>query len=236
MKSKTAQPAAIKRLSRAQNPTKPVPALLSLVCRALDEKLAGEVRVLRVADQSSITDFLVIATGTSEPHLRALRVELEKVIDATGTRIIGMDTGEVGSGWLVIDAFDVMIHVLTKENRALYSLEKLWEDADEIPVSMLLGKAKPAAASLFASVKEPRAKAPAKKAAPAKTKVPAKTAKATKAKAPAAKTAKVAKTKAAKPAGKPASKPAAKAKSTAKAKPAAKAKTPAKKAAVRSKK
>jgi ribosome-associated protein len=119
---------------------KPVPPLLRIVCRALDGKKAGELRVLRVSEQSSITDYLVIATGTSEPHLRALRVELEKAIDATGTRIIGMDTGEPGSGWLVIDAFDVMIHVLTQENRERYSLENLWKDAAELSTDELLGK------------------------------------------------------------------------------------------------
>jgi len=65
-------------------------ALVKLCCRALDEKKAVDLRVLDVSAQSSITDFLVLATGTSEPHLRALRVELEKAIDASANRIIGM--------------------------------------------------------------------------------------------------------------------------------------------------
>lgn len=164
MKSKTAKPAKKRATTAAP---KPIPSLLPLVCRALDEKKAGELRVLRVADQSSITDFLVVATGTSEPHLRALRVELEKVIDATGTRIVGMDTGEAGSGWLVIDAFDVMIHVLTQENRDLYSLENLWKDADELSLAELLGKqSKPKAKAKPAkpAAKKPAKKTPAKKA------------------------------------------------------------------------
>jgi ribosome-associated protein len=158
MKSKTAKPAKKRPKSATASTTaaastaavaaaSSVPPLLQVVCRALDGKKAGELRVLRVSEHSSITDFLVIATGTSEPHLRALRVELEKAIDATGTRIIGMDTGEPGSGWLVIDAFDVMIHVLTQENRERYSLENLWKDATELSIDELLGKqpAKPKA-------------------------------------------------------------------------------------------
>jgi len=133
-----------------------IPPLLPLVCRVLDEKKAGDVRVLHVGEKSSITDYLVIATGTSEPHLRALRVELEKVIDASGTRIVGMDTGQPRSGWLVVDTFDVMIHVFTEETRRRYSLEKLWNDAKEIPLDALLGgNAKPPARA-------------AKKAAPAR--------------------------------------------------------------------
>lgn len=53
-------------------------ALLAEIVRALDDKKAIDLRVLRVSAQSSITDYLVLATGTSEPHLRALRVELEQ--------------------------------------------------------------------------------------------------------------------------------------------------------------
>ena len=137
---KSAKPAA-----KAKSAIKTFPPLLSAICRALDEKKAGDLRVLYVGDKSSITDFLVIATGTSEPHLRALRVELEKAIDATGARITGMDTGEARSGWLVVDTFDVMIHIITQETRRRYSLEKLWNDAKEIPLDRLLGQEKPAA-------------------------------------------------------------------------------------------
>lgn len=172
MKSKTDK-SAKKPATRAAS-DKPVPALLKIVCAALDEKKAGEVRVLRVSEQSSITDYLVVATGTSEPHLRALRVELEKAIDATGTRIVGMDTGEAGSGWMVIDAFDVMIHVLTQENRELYSLENLWKDADELSVDELLGHAKPAPAKKTPAKKAPVKKAAAKKPVAKKAAKPAK--------------------------------------------------------------
>ena len=56
--------------------------LARLAARTLDEKKAGDLTVLDVSAQSSITDFLVLATATSEPHLRALRVELEKAFDA----------------------------------------------------------------------------------------------------------------------------------------------------------
>ena len=53
--------------------------LVKLCCRVLDNKKAGELTVLDVSEQSSITDYLIVATATSEPHLRALRVELEKI-------------------------------------------------------------------------------------------------------------------------------------------------------------
>lgn len=111
--------------------------LLKLVVQALDAKKAEALCVLDVSEQSSITDYLILATGNSEPHLRALRVELEKVIDAQKVRILGMDTGRE-SGWLVVDAFDVMVHLFTPENRDKYRMESLWKDATELPVAKLL--------------------------------------------------------------------------------------------------
>ena len=82
---------------------------------------------------SSITNYLVIATATSEPHVRALRVELEKALDAAKAQIVGMETARE-SGWAVMDAFDVMVHIFTPETRARYRLEKLWRDGKEIDV------------------------------------------------------------------------------------------------------
>jgi ribosome-associated protein len=134
--------------------------LVRLCCHALDEKKAGDLRVIDVAGLSSITDYLVIATATSEPHVRALRVELEKALDSSKTRIVGTETaGE--SGWAVMDAFDVMVHIFTPEKRALFRLEHLWRDGDEVSVKALLA---------------PKT-APARKRSPAKAKVVKKPAK-----------------------------------------------------------
>ena len=111
--------------------------LLRICCRALDEKKAGNLRVLDVSEQSSITDFLVLATATSEPHLRAMRVELEKEVDASKTRIVGIDAAQE-SGWVVVDLFDVMVHLFLADQRSRYSLERLWKDAVEIPLAEAL--------------------------------------------------------------------------------------------------
>src|SRR3954465_10567571 len=121
---------------KAKLPKSAPQLLLKLVCKALDEKKAVDLRVLRVNEQSSITDYLVLATGNSEPHLRALRVELEKVIDATKTHIVGMEVAQ-DSGWIVIDAFDVMIHIFSPETRDKYGLENLWKDARDVSVPKL---------------------------------------------------------------------------------------------------
>lgn len=137
--------------------------VVGVCCRVLDDKKAGELAVLDVSAQSSITDYLILATATSEPHLRALRVELEKALDSNRVHLVGMETAQE-SGWMVIDAFDVMIHLFLAEARERYGLERLWRDATEVNVPRLLGApAKPAAA------KKPRAAAAAKKTAAKKS-------------------------------------------------------------------
>jgi ribosome-associated protein len=110
--------------------------LVKICFKVLDDKKAEDVRVLDVSEQSSITDFLLVATATSAPHLRALRVELEKAIDASKNRIVGMELAEE-SGWMVIDAFDVMVHLLLSDRRKHYGLENLWKDAVEVSRAQL---------------------------------------------------------------------------------------------------
>ena len=122
-------------------------AVVKLCCQALEEKKVENLRVMDVSGQSSITDFLILATGTSSPHLRALRIEAEKALDSAKVRIVGMEIPQDG-GWMVIDAFDVMIHLFTAEQRERYGLENLWKDAEELSIVKLL-----------ASPKRPKAKA-----------------------------------------------------------------------------
>ncbi len=139
--------------------------LVKLCYRVLDDKKAADITVLDVSEQSSITDYLVLATATSEPHLRALRVELEKALDAGKVHLVGMETSQE-SGWMIIDAFDVMVHLFLAQTRERYGLERLWRDATEISAAKLTQTA----------AKKPRAKSPRRPAAasPVRRKRPAK--------------------------------------------------------------
>lgn len=127
---------APRRARKPKETTAPNP-LLPLIVRVLDAKKAGDLLVVDVRQQSGITDYLVLGTGTSEPHLRALRVELEKTLDQNRIPIVGMDAAK-GSGWVVIDAFDVMVHLFTPENRRRYRLDLLWKDGKIVPLEQLL--------------------------------------------------------------------------------------------------
>lgn len=104
---------------------------------ALDSKKAEALRILDVSQTSSITNFFIIATGTSEPHLRALLREIERLAKEDGLPLVGSENTPE-TGWVVIDAFDFMIHIFLPKTRAAYALEKLWLDAHEIDANTLL--------------------------------------------------------------------------------------------------
>ncbi len=142
----------------------PALEVVQACCRALDDKKAGDLAVLNVSAQSSITDYLVVASATSEPHLRALGIELEKVLDAAGVRIVGSERVQA-SGWLVVDAFDVMFHLFLAPVRERYALERLWRDAVEVPLAPLLGLAPAKPVRKTKAAGGSKAKTPAKRSA-----------------------------------------------------------------------
>lgn len=135
--SKPARKAPVRAASAAKSAGNSAEKLIKQIVQALDGKKAEDLRVLDVSELSSITDYLVLATGTSEPHLRALRIELERVLDDNKARILSVDTTK-GSGWTVVDAFEVMVHLFTPENRDKYRMELLWRDASELLLAKLL--------------------------------------------------------------------------------------------------
>ncbi len=106
---------------------------LALLCRELaDNKKAEDVVVLDVRKLSSVTDFFVIASGTSEPHLRAIENEvLDELQKQHGIKPQYKD-GSAQTNWVVADFFDVIIHLMKPEVRQRYDLEGLWGDAPRI--------------------------------------------------------------------------------------------------------
>lgn len=107
---------------------------LAQLCRSLaDDKKAEDIVVLDVHDLSSVTDYFVIATGTSEPHLRAIASNISDTLATDhGVRPAAVD-GSPKAQWVVLDYFDVIVHVMRKETREKFDLEGLWSDAARVP-------------------------------------------------------------------------------------------------------
>lgn len=124
-------------MSRTSNTDLQGEALLALCCKTLDDTKAEDIVALDVRGLSSITNYLVLASALAEPHLRALRRDLDKALKDHKVKILGVDEGEF-SGWAVVDAFEVMIHLFSPETRENYRLEALWKDAKPIDVDSLL--------------------------------------------------------------------------------------------------
>lgn len=106
---------------------------LALLCRSLaDNKKAEDIVILDLRKLSSVTDYFVIATGSSEPHLRAISDEIQdKVREQHGVRPHALD-GTIQTAWVVIDYVDVIVHVMNLEARKSYDLEGLWGDAPRV--------------------------------------------------------------------------------------------------------
>jgi len=103
---------------------------LAQLCRDFaDNKKAENIVILDVRDLSSVTDYFVIASGTSEPHLRAIVEEItEGLRDDYDLRPLRKD-GSMQGAWVVLDFFDVIVHVMRSDARERYNLEGLWGDA-----------------------------------------------------------------------------------------------------------
>jgi ribosome-associated protein len=106
---------------------------LALLCRELAEnKKAENTVILDVRKLSSITDYFVIVSGTSEPHLRAISDEIiESLKEEHKVRPRAVD-GSVQTAWLVLDFFDVIVHIMRPDVRTHYNLENLWGDAPRV--------------------------------------------------------------------------------------------------------
>ena len=105
--------------------------------RVLDLKKARDIRLLRVADQTVIADYFIICGGTSNTNIKALAGEAEYKLSLRGVAPLRIDGYSEGQ-WIVLDFGSVMVHIMSRDNRDFFKLEKLWSDAEAVDISDLL--------------------------------------------------------------------------------------------------
>ncbi|MBO7184215.1 MAG: ribosome silencing factor [Oscillospiraceae bacterium] len=107
------------------------------VTKALDEKKGKDIKLLRIADVSSLADYFVICTGTANTHVKTLCDYAEYTMEQLGEPMLGRE-GHRGNTWELLDYGSVVVHVFTEEAREFYKLERLWADGENVDLSNIL--------------------------------------------------------------------------------------------------
>jgi ribosome-associated protein len=99
--------------------------LLKIVQTVLDERKGQFITTIDVRNKTSFTDYMVIATGTSDRHLKSLCDYVAEKVKENGVMPLGIE-GDLGSDWVLLDLGDIIVHAMTAQAREFYQLEKLW--------------------------------------------------------------------------------------------------------------
>jgi ribosome-associated protein len=105
--------------------------LLILAQNSLEDMKARDLRVLDVRGLTSVTDYLLIASGTSDRHVRSLAQALVESAKQAGLRPLGVE-GQEGGEWVLVDLCDVVVHVMQPRTREFYKLEDLWAVGNDV--------------------------------------------------------------------------------------------------------
>ena len=100
-----------------------------IIARVLDDKLAKNITILNISNVSSLADFFVIATADSTPHVKALMEEVKDRIKTLFSRLPARMENDAKNRWNLLDYGDVVVHILHKEERETYAIEKFWNNA-----------------------------------------------------------------------------------------------------------
>jgi ribosome-associated protein len=112
-------------------------AIAERCARLLHEKKAEDIQVLDLRKLGAVTDFFVVANGTSSPHVKALAEHVEDTLRQAGQRPWHTE-GYAAERWVLLDYVNVVVHVFHPRTREFYLLERLWGDAERIQVDYLV--------------------------------------------------------------------------------------------------
>ncbi len=104
------------------------------VTKALDEKKGMDIKLLKIDRVSSLADYFLICTGTSNTHVKTLCDYAEFTLENLGETMLSRE-GHRGNSWELLDYGTIVVHVFTEEARKFYDLERLWADAETIDLS-----------------------------------------------------------------------------------------------------
>ena len=109
------------------------------VTKALDEKKGMDIKLLKIDRVSSLADYFLICTGTSNTHVKTLCDYAEYTLEQLGEQMLGRE-GHRGNSWELLDYGTIVVHVFTEDARKFYDLERLWADAEQINIDDIVIK------------------------------------------------------------------------------------------------
>ena len=107
------------------------------VTKALDEKKGMDIKLLKIDRVSTLADYFLICTGTSNTHVKTLCDYAEYTLEQLGEPMLGRE-GHRGNAWELLDYGSIVVHVFTEEARQFYSLERLWADAEVVDIGDII--------------------------------------------------------------------------------------------------
>ena len=110
--------------------------LTKLVCNALEDKKAIDVKVIDISEVSVIADYFVVASASNQNQLLAMQDEVDRVMYENGLNAKSIE-GNRQSTWILLDYEDIIVHLFTEEDRTFYDLERIWKDGKIIEPSEL---------------------------------------------------------------------------------------------------
>ena len=114
------------------------PKVIALeVTKALDAKKGMDIKLLKIDKVSSLADYFLICTGTSNTHVKTLCDYAEYTMEQLGEPMLGRE-GHRGNAWELLDFGSVVVHVFTDEARKFYDLERLWADAEVVDLKDII--------------------------------------------------------------------------------------------------
>ena len=108
--------------------------IAKMLVQVLDRKKGRDIKLLRINDVSSLADYFLICTGTSNTHVKTLCDYAEYTLEQLGEPMLGRE-GHRGNSWELLDFGSIVVHVFTEEARKFYDLERLWADAENVDLS-----------------------------------------------------------------------------------------------------
>ena len=110
--------------------------MAAIVYKALDDKKAFDIKILDIKKISAVADYFVIADGTNKNQVQAMCDSVEEEMHKAGYSLKSVE-GHSQGGWILLDYYDIIVHIFSDEARRFYDIERIWNDAADVTKDLL---------------------------------------------------------------------------------------------------